>query len=104
MKDKLKLKVDAGETYFVHGVIAGGLVIGAADLQPSDRAAFNAAAKTLKLAAAPTEGEPAAGPGAAQPADLTQATSHATPSAGSPAPASPSATSTTDSAPLTTPN
>ena len=54
-KDSLKLKVDAGETYFVEGVLTKGVVIGVADLSPSDRAAFNAASKTLKPAPPPGE-------------------------------------------------
>jgi hypothetical protein len=54
-KDKLTLRVDPGETYFVEGVLTKGVVIGVADLAPSDAAAFNAAAKNLKLAAAPGE-------------------------------------------------
>lgn len=49
-KDRLTLKVDAGETYFVEGILTHGVVIGVADLTPSDRAAFNAAAKDLKPA------------------------------------------------------
>jgi hypothetical protein len=49
-KDRLTLKIDAGETYFVEGVLTHGVVIGIADLTPSDRAAFNAAAKDLKPA------------------------------------------------------
>ncbi|HKR88714.1 MAG TPA: hypothetical protein VJS38_11125 [Phenylobacterium sp.] len=50
LKDHLTLKVDAGETYFVEGLLTGGLVIGAADLSPASRDRFNAAAKDLKLA------------------------------------------------------
>jgi hypothetical protein len=50
--DQLKLQLDAGETYFVEGVLTKGVVIGAADLQPSDHAAFNLASKGLKLAVA----------------------------------------------------
>jgi len=53
-KDKLTLKVDAGETYFVEGILTHGVVIGIADLTPSDRAAFNAAAKDLKPAEQPS--------------------------------------------------
>jgi hypothetical protein len=53
-KDKLKLKVDAGETYFVAGALTKGVVIGAANLEPSDRGTFNKASKTLKLALTPT--------------------------------------------------
>jgi hypothetical protein len=49
-KDKLTLRVDAGETYFVEGALTHGVVIGVADLTPSDRAAFNDAAKDLKPA------------------------------------------------------
>ncbi|HEY4029781.1 MAG TPA: hypothetical protein VGM25_05515 [Caulobacteraceae bacterium] len=49
-KDKLTLKIDAGETYFVEGVLTHGVVIGVADLTPSDRSAFNTAAKDLKAA------------------------------------------------------
>jgi len=53
--DKLTLKVDAGETYFVEGVLAHGVVIGVPNLTPSDRAAFNDAAKDLKPAEAAGE-------------------------------------------------
>jgi hypothetical protein len=49
-KDKLTLKIDAGETYFVEGTLTHGVVIGVADLTPSDRATFNLAAKDLKPA------------------------------------------------------
>jgi hypothetical protein len=49
-KDRLTLKIDAGETYFVEGVLTHGVVIGVADLTPSDRAAFNDAARELKPA------------------------------------------------------
>lgn len=54
-KDKLTLKIDAGETYFVEGVLTKGVVIGVADLTPSDGAAFTAAAKDLKPAEPPGE-------------------------------------------------
>jgi hypothetical protein len=54
-KDRLTLKIDGGETYFVEGVLTHGVVIGIADLTPSDRAAFNAAAKDLKPADAAGE-------------------------------------------------
>jgi hypothetical protein len=54
-KDSLKLHVDAGETYFVEGVLTKGVVIGVADLTPSTRTAFNDAAKDLKTAPAPDE-------------------------------------------------
>ncbi len=52
-KDHLKLEIDAGETYFVAGGLTKGVIIGAADLTPSDRASFNKAAKDLAAAAAP---------------------------------------------------
>ena len=54
-KDSLRLEVDAGETYFVEGALTKGLVIGAANLAPSTRAAFDAASK--ELATAPPVGE-----------------------------------------------
>lgn len=54
-KDKLTLKVDAGETYFVEGVLTHGVVIGIADLTPSDSAAFAAAANDLEPAGPPGE-------------------------------------------------
>jgi hypothetical protein len=54
-KDRLTLKIDAGETYFVEGMLTHGVVIGVADLTPSDAVAFNSAAKDLKLADAPAD-------------------------------------------------
>lgn len=54
-RDKLTLKIDAGETYFVEGILTKGVVIGIADLTPSDQAAFVAAAKDLKPAEPPGE-------------------------------------------------
>ena len=54
-KDRLTLRIDAGEPYFVEGMLTHGVVIGIADLTPSDRAAFNAAAKDLKPAEPPGE-------------------------------------------------
>jgi len=50
LKDKLKIEVDPGETYFVQGTTTVGLVVGAADLSPSTRADFQKAAKHLKPA------------------------------------------------------
>jgi hypothetical protein len=47
-KDTLKLQVDPGQTYYVQGALTKGMVLGAADLVPSDRAAFEKAAKGLK--------------------------------------------------------
>ena len=49
-KDSLKLQIDPGETYFVEGILTKGVVIGAADLTPSDRATFQKAAMSLKVA------------------------------------------------------
>jgi hypothetical protein len=40
LKDKLTIQVDPGETYFIQGTTTVGVVIGAADLSPSDRPAF----------------------------------------------------------------
>jgi hypothetical protein len=54
-KDRLTLKVDAGETYFVEGGLTHGVVIGVPNLTPSDNAAFAAAAKDLKPAGPPGE-------------------------------------------------
>jgi hypothetical protein len=51
--DKLKLQIDPGETYFVEGVLTKGVIIGAADLVPSQAAAFDKAAKDLKPAPPP---------------------------------------------------
>jgi hypothetical protein len=48
LKDSLKLQIDAGETYFVEGILTKGVIIGAADLTPSDRAAFEKVAGNLK--------------------------------------------------------
>lgn len=54
LKDHLTLEVDAGETYFVEGGLAGGLVIGAADLTPSTRQRFETVAKHFRAGAAET--------------------------------------------------
>jgi len=102
-KDKLKLRVDPGETYFVQGTIAGGLVIGAADLTPSDRTAFNAAAKTLTLATAPDADKPT-GKAGGQPADAATGAPNATPAGDAPSSGSSMATSAAGAAaPTTTP-
>lgn len=53
LKDRLRINVDPGETYFVEGRLTGGLVIGAADLSPSTRGRFEKAAKDLKPAETP---------------------------------------------------
>ena len=64
-KDKLTLKVDAGETYFVEGGLTGGLVLGAAALSPSTRERFDKAAKELKPARAGVANEKEAAHGTA---------------------------------------
>lgn len=79
-KDKLRLEVDAGETYYVAGAMTKGVILGAADLTPSNRNAFNKASKNLKPAP-PVGPEP---PASDKPADQTTA-SPASSSAG-PAP------------------
>jgi len=53
LKDKLTIEVDPGETYFVQGTTTVGVVVGAADLSPSNRAVFQKASKHLKPAAQP---------------------------------------------------
>jgi hypothetical protein len=50
LKDHLTLEVAPGETYFVEGTVSKALVVGAADLSPSDREAFAKAANHLRLA------------------------------------------------------
>jgi hypothetical protein len=68
LKDHLILQVDTGETYFVEGTTTRALVIGAADLYPSSRAAFEAAAKGLKPVPTLDDGEPKPSPKAPAPA------------------------------------
>ncbi len=75
-KDRLTLKVDPGQTYFVEGALTKGLVIGAADLKPSTQARFDKVSKTLQPAPkadAPPQPDDGASPAAATPA--TSATS-----------------------------
>jgi hypothetical protein len=62
LKDHLTLQVDPGETYFVEGTTTNALVIGAADLSPSDQAAFEKASKGLKLSAGPVDDSRETGP------------------------------------------
>ncbi len=59
-KDHLTLKVDAGETYYVEGLMTHGVVIGVADLTPSDKAHFDAVSGALQ-AATPPDGSRIAG-------------------------------------------
>ena len=49
-KDTLKLRVDPGQTYYVEGILTKGLVLGAADLTPSDKIKFQKSAKGMKPA------------------------------------------------------
>jgi hypothetical protein len=66
IKDHLTLQVDPGETYFVEGVLTKGLVMGEADLTPSDPGAFARALGGMKPAPRPRAwragGLPAAAP------------------------------------------
>jgi hypothetical protein len=48
-KDKLTLKIDPGETYFVEGGLTKGVIIGVANLTPSDKARFDALSGELKM-------------------------------------------------------
>jgi hypothetical protein len=50
LKDHLTLKIDAGETYYVESVMTHGLVMGAAELTPSEKARFDALSGELKPA------------------------------------------------------
>lgn len=49
-KDQLTLQIARGETYYVEGTTSKALLLGAADLYPSDRDSFNLASKSLKPA------------------------------------------------------
>ena len=49
-KNVLRMEVDAGETYYVRGSIQMGLLIGEADMTPSDQTAFEKAFKKMHLA------------------------------------------------------
>jgi hypothetical protein len=55
LKDHLTLEVAPGQTYFVEGTTTKALVIGAADLSPSNRATFDHASTKLKAAAPAVE-------------------------------------------------
>jgi hypothetical protein len=77
-KDRLKLEIDPGETYFVEGTLTKGVVIGAADMSPSDRATFDKASKDLKLAQPPAETKTGDQPDD-KPADTTGASSSEAP-------------------------
>lgn len=47
-KDRLKLEVEDGETYYVKCSISMGIMVGRPNLSPSNKAAFDKAAKSLK--------------------------------------------------------
>jgi len=72
-KDRLTLKVDPGQTYFVEGALTKALVISAADLKPSTLARFDKVSKTLQPA--PKAEETPQPDGGASPAAATPATS-----------------------------
>ena len=52
VKDRLRLQIDPGETYFVEGTMTHGVVMGVSDLNPSDRATFEAASQGSQARAA----------------------------------------------------
>ena len=47
-KDKLTLKIDPGETYFVEAVLTKGVIIGVPNLTPSDRTRFDSIANQMQ--------------------------------------------------------
>lgn len=62
-KDEMTLEVDEGETYYVEGTVAMGVLVGRPNLSPSNEIAFNAISKKLKLAKPePVKPEAAASP------------------------------------------
>lgn len=94
LKDHLKLEVDPGETYYVEGTLTKGVVIGTANISPSERAAFDKASKDLKLAppvmdekaelpktqtTEPTSTAPSVGPSASTAASAAAAQAEAAP-------------------------
>ena len=54
-KDTLNLNVAPGETYFVEGTVSMGVLIGEANIQPSDQASFDNASHKLKLSGPPPD-------------------------------------------------
>lgn len=50
LKDHLTLKIAPGETYYVESIMTHGLVLGAAELTPSDKARFDSLSAELKPA------------------------------------------------------
>jgi hypothetical protein len=59
-KDTLKLEIDDGETYYVKGGITMGIMIGEANIAPSDKVAFEKAVGHMKLAPPPAPAKTAA--------------------------------------------
>jgi hypothetical protein len=52
-KNILRLEVDPGETYYVRGSLTMGLLVGEANIAPSDQATFEKALKHMRLAPPP---------------------------------------------------
>jgi hypothetical protein len=50
LKDHLTLQIAPGDTYYVEGMTTKALLVGAADLSPSDKESFDLASKKLKPA------------------------------------------------------
>jgi len=65
--DRLTLEVAPGQIYFVQGAMTKGLVIGAANLLPSSRSAFDRASRRLKSSAPPAPADEPPPRGGAQP-------------------------------------
>jgi hypothetical protein len=90
LKDSLKLRIAPGETYFVEGILTKGVIIGAADLTPSDRVRFEKVAGTLKpietaaAQPAPEAPDPAATSAPARPGPADSAPVQAAPAPSSP--------------------
>jgi hypothetical protein len=55
LKDHLTLEIAPGQTYYVEGTTSKALLVGAADLAPSDRVEFNRDSRHLKPAAPLTD-------------------------------------------------
>ena len=58
--DSLTLRVAPGQTYYVQGLLTKGLVIGLADLTPSDKARFDELSSTLQPSPLPEQAAAAA--------------------------------------------
>jgi hypothetical protein len=62
LRDRLTLRIDPGETYYVEGIMTKGVVIGAADLTPSDKARFDEVSGELEGVAISRHGLAAGAP------------------------------------------